>query len=92
MRARGYLSQVVERWNPHANIRQDLFQIIDVLGVCELGTLGVQSTSYQNLSARVKKIAESETIADIRKAGWSIEVHGWRKVNNRWQVKIVDVS
>ena len=88
----GYRVAVVERWNPHAMVRQDLFGIIDVLAIREGETLAVQCTSYNNISSRVKKVAEAEATPDIRDAGWRIEVHGWRKVKGRWQCRVVDCS
>ncbi|MHB1530468.1 MAG: hypothetical protein ACYCXT_13820 [Acidiferrobacteraceae bacterium] len=46
LRKAGYpLVQVVEKWNPHAGVRQDLFGIIDVLAVGPGGVLAVQCTS-----------------------------------------------
>jgi len=92
MRDRGYRAAVVEKWNPHAKIRQDLFGVIDVLGIQEGDTLAVQSTSYSNVASRIRKIEDSEALADIRAAGWSLHVHGWRKVKNRWQCREVDLS
>ena len=29
LREQGYTAEVVERWNPHARIRQDLFGIVE---------------------------------------------------------------
>ena len=92
MRSRGYLAAVTEHWNPFAKIRQDLFGILDLVCVNDKGTVGVQTTSYSNMASRVTKIAESEATPFLRKAGWVLEVHGWRKVKNRWQVRVVDVS
>ena len=83
---------IVEHWNPFAHIRQDLFGIIDLLALRDGETLAVQTTSAANVSARVKKIADAEATADIRKAGWRILVHGWKKVGNRYQLREVDVS
>ena len=96
LRGQGYMAAVVEHWNPHARIRQDLFGIIDVLAV-GVGdgdgiTVGVQSTSLANLSSRIKKMAASDSIAELRKAGWMILAHGWKKVGGRWQLKEVDLS
>jgi len=93
MRERGYLSAVVEKWNPHAKIRQDLYGIIDLVGVGD-GTLAVQSTSDNggNVAKRITKIRESENTNIILDAGWKIEVHGWKKVKNRWQVRIVEIT
>ena len=92
LRKRGYLAAVVEKWNPHAHIRQDLFGFIDVIGVGPLGTIGVQCTTKDHISDRIKKIADHENIGHVREGDWLLEVHGWAKVKNRWQVKIVDVS
>lgn len=92
LRAQGYTAAVVEHWNQHARIRQDLFGIVDVLGIGPDGTIAVQATSYSNVASRVRKIAEHENIAAIRDAGWRFEVHGWRKVKNRWTCRVVDVS
>jgi hypothetical protein len=93
LKADGYRCAVVERWNPHARIRQDLFGCIDILAIRDGETLAVQTTSASHVSHRVRKIADSEAIADIRRAGWRVEVHGWRKGSNgRWQCRTVDVS
>ncbi len=89
----GYRAAVVEKWNPHARIRQDLFGCIDILAVGNGETIAVQTTSGSNVAARVKKIAENEALPDIRAAGWKIFVHGWRKAaNGRWTLRVVDVS
>jgi Trm5-related predicted tRNA methylase len=92
LRAEGWTVAVVEKWNPHARIRQDLYGFIDILALRGSETLAVQATSYTNMSSRIKKIAEIETVAAVREAGWTIWVIGWRKVNNRWTHKITDVS
>jgi hypothetical protein len=92
LRDDGWIAEVVERWVPGANIRKDLFGWIDIMALRDGQTLAVQCTSYSNMSARVKKIEESETIAEVRKAGWSVWVIGWRKVNNRWTERTVDCS
>ncbi len=88
----GYLVAVVEKWNPHAKIRQDLFGFVDLIAIRENETLGVQTTSYSNVSARINKIAEHENVGMVRKAGWRIVVHGWHKPKNRWVVREVDIS
>lgn len=89
---RGYLVAVVEKWNPHARIRQDLFGFIDLLAIRDGETLAVQSTSYGNVSSRVNKITDHDNLPAVRKAGWGLVVHGWRKVGNRWQAREVDLS
>ncbi len=92
LRRDGYTAQVVEHWVPGANVRRDLFGIVDVLAIRGEETLGVQATSDSNVSARVRKIAESEHIAAIREAGWSVFVFGWRKEGTRWVCRKVDCS
>lgn len=77
MRKRGYVCEVVERWNPWAKVRQDLFGVIDVLCLGDNEVVGVQATSYSNVSARLRKIAEHENVAAVRRAGIRLLVHGW---------------
>ena len=86
--------QVVERWNPHARIRQDLFGFVDILALCGCETIAVQSTSWGNVPARARKIAESEHLPAVREAGWRILIHGWRKnpKSNRYELRVQDVS
>ena len=93
LRDQGYLVAIVEKWNPHAKLRQDLFGIIDLLAIKDGETLGVQTTSGDNVSKRVAKIADSSHVGALRRAGWRLVVHGWRKAaNGRWQLREVDCS
>ena len=85
--------QIVEHWNPHARVRQDCFGILDIIGVKDGDTLGIQCTTFNNRLARVRKIEDSEHLPVLRKANWSLEVWGWRKnKSNRWEVDIIDIS
>lgn|SRR5690349_901504 len=92
LRAEGYRAEVVEKWNPHARVRNDLFGIVDILAIRDGETLAVQTTSASNVSARVKKIADADATPDIRRAGWRMHVHGWRRKGRNWIVRVVDVS
>lgn len=93
LKSEGYTTvQIVERWNAFARVRQDLFQIIDVLAVKDGETIGIQVTSKSNLAARIRKISDSEHINNLRDANWTILVHGWYKENNRWKLEERDVS
>lgn len=92
LREKGYTVAVVEHWNSFVNKRFDLFGFIDLLALKDGETLAVQTTSYSNVSARINKIADHENVAAVRKAGWSIHVHGWHKVGRFWQVREVDLS
>lgn len=93
LRKLGYLCAVVEHWNPHARIRQDLFGIIDVLALKDGETLAVQTTSAGNVASRVRKIGECSHVGALRRAGWRIVVMGWRKGSNgRYTLREVDCS
>lgn len=94
LRDEGWIAAVVERRNPSGFNTHDLFGFIDVLAIRDGETLAVQTTSGSNVSARVKKVAEAEHVAAVRKAGWAIHVHGWRKraATRRWECRVVDVS
>ncbi len=92
-RRAGYLAAVVEHWNPHVRIRQDLFGCIDVIAVGNGETVGIQSTTAKNAAARVKKIEDMpETVAALRNGDWRIIVEGWKKTGSRWTCKETDVS
>ena len=91
LRGRGYTAAVTEHWNAFARLRQDLYGFVDVLAVGHGHTVAVQTTSYGNVAARVSKIRNSAIAPTLRAAGWRVSVHGWRKVNGRWQVREVDL-
>ncbi len=81
LRDNGYVAEVVEKWNAFARIRQDLFGIIDVVAVKPgtVGVLGVQTTSYSNVSARIKKSMANKVLPVWVRAGNRFVVHGWKK-------------
>ena len=92
MRERGYLCEITERWNQWAKVRQDLFSFVDVLCIKDGETVAVQTTSYSNISARVKKISELDTAPIVKLAGWKIIVQGWRKdKSGKWVVREVEL-
>lgn len=92
LRKDGYLAAVVEKWNPHARCRQDLFGVVDVIGLGHGETIAVQCTSASHVAERVQKIEDSEAITEMRDAGWTVVVHGWRKAKSGWVCREVDVS
>lgn len=69
-------------------IKRDLFGCIDVLATRGAETLAVQVTSGSNVASRVKKIEaldDGAVLCRLLKAGWRVEVHGWRKnAAGRW--------
>lgn len=87
LRADGWTVAVVEKWNPFARIRQDLFGFIDLIAVRGNYTLGIQTTTAANMSARRTKI-----LAEPRSKVWlspsrGIVLHGWHKVKGKWECK-----
>ena len=96
LRREGYFAQVVERFNAHAKVRQDLFGFVDVVAVHPSAgrVLLVQATSHPNVSARVRKIV-GERAAEARACldyGLVVEVWGWRKVGRRWTATVRQIA
>ncbi|MCL4368627.1 MAG: hypothetical protein M1337_05625 [Actinobacteria bacterium] len=90
LRKAGYpLVQVVEKWNPHARVRQDLFGILDVLAVGPQGIVGVQCTSAAHVADRLTKLRASAALPVLKRAGVAVHVHGWRKrkPSGRWALR-----
>lgn len=92
LRAEGYLVAITEKWNVFCKIRQDMWGWCDLLAIKENEVLAVQTTSYTNISARVQKITNSDTLGMVRKSNIKVNVHGWRKVGSRWECKVIDIS
>ena len=99
MRQKNYVAEVVERWNPHARVRQDLFNFIDVLCIRPGEIVGVQTTTVANQSARIAKIKASAFASIWIEAGGKIVVHGWSKKlvkrggkAKRWTVTETEVT
>lgn len=93
LRKRGFpLVQVVEKWNPHAKIRQDLYGIIDVLAVSDEEIVAVQATDGTSVSKRLAKMAESKALPILINCGIRVFVHGWRKNSKgRWVLREVEL-
>lgn len=89
LRDDGYLTAVVERWNPYARIRQDLFGFIDIVAIKVNETLAVQTTSTSNLSSRLSKIAQNKSaIVWLGSTTRKIILHGWSKKGPRGKRKV----
>jgi hypothetical protein len=69
---------IVEKWNQFSKTRHDLFGFVDLVAIRDGETLGIQATSYSNIAARVKKIKEHENYLKVKRAGWNLEVWGWK--------------
>lgn len=90
----GYTARVTEHWNHYAKIRQDLFGFIDIVALHPdaKGLLGIQTTSYANLQARVKKIFGTSVARLWLDCGNRIDVHGWDKRAGRWECAILTIT
>jgi hypothetical protein len=98
------LVQITEHWNPFAGVKNDLFGVIDVLGIRGTEIIAVQATSTSNVSSRVAKLVEAtfknpETkteclvIDALIRAGIKVYVHGWgRDAKGKWVLREVELS
>lgn len=75
----GRTCTIVEKWNPFAKVRQDLFGFIDVLCLNDGEIVGVQATSDSNHSTRKIKILAHENYPKWVKANGKVEVWSWKK-------------
>jgi hypothetical protein len=83
----GYAARVVEKWNPFAKVRQDLFGG-DLLAL-KAGTpiLPVQATSGSNHAARRVKLEAGAVITLWTQSGAVLEIWSWTKKGLRGKVK-----
>lgn len=98
----GSLVAIVERWNPHAKVRQDLFGFADLVAVIPgvPGTTYVQTTSGSNVSKRLDKMRTEPVASRVRAClatGNTVMVHGWRLAGprgkrKRWTLREVEVT
>ena len=82
----GFTVAIVERWNPFAKVRQDLFGIIDLLAVGNNVTVGVQVTTLGHRTSHREKILASPHLANLKQSGWQIHLHSWRELVDGWKV------
>ena len=99
LEADGWTVAIVEKWNPHVRIRQDLFGFADLLAMKAGETpLLIQVTST-GWASRVQKILDEPRAELALQSGFRIEVHGWRKLKVkrggkafRWTPKIIQIT
>lgn len=84
----GYTVAIVEKWNPWAKVRQDLFGIIDLLCVKKGKTLGVQVTTLSHKQDHIDKMVAHPNLKKLLGAGWNIQLHSWRKLKDGWEADI----
>lgn len=90
----GWIVWTVERIIPRVNKKVDLWNCFDQVAIRNGELICLQPTSWSNVSARVKKIGESEYIGEVRKLNFGLYVYGWKWCprTKQWLHKIVDVS
>lgn len=89
LREAGMTVAVTEHWNPFAHIRQDLFQVFDLVALCPVTRriYGVQVSTTGNIAKRRKKILESQEARLWSRCGGGILLHGWSKKGPRGKRK-----
>ena len=87
-RKRGWTAQVVERWNPHARIRQDLFGCIDIVALTDTGILGIQACAGASHAARMAKCRAEPRMWEWFYSGGHFEVWSWAKRGARGKRKV----
>jgi hypothetical protein len=98
LKADNWTVAVVEKWNPWARVRSDLFGFADLLAMSPTrGILAVQTTSGGNVAARIAKIRNEPRAGIWLASGGRIVVHGWRKVGPRgkrkvWECREVEIE
>jgi hypothetical protein len=95
LREGGAIARVVERWNPYARKRQDLFgQDIQAIQGCKL--IGVQSTSGAHHADHVTKAITNPEVAAWLRTGNGFEIWSWAKKGPRgkrklWQSRVTQL-
>lgn len=91
----GWTAQVVERWNPYARVRHDLFGVIDIVVLDGQGggPLGVQVTSGSHVAARLAKAKSEIRLRHWLAAPARFQVWGYRKVGpsgkrKLWELRV----
>ena len=88
----GFMAAVVEKWNPHARVRQDLWGFGDVVAIKNRLWLIVQACNATDLARRVKKIQQEPRAKRFLQEGGHIVVMGWRKRKKRKDGKLWTVT
>lgn len=91
----GYICWIVEKFNVYIKRRQDLFGFIDIVCIKEdeKGVLGIQSTSGDNISARIKKSIAVPALKVWLMAGNRFVVQGFRKnIKGRYVERQVEIT
>lgn len=98
LKGRGLVYAVVERWNPYARIRQDLFGIIDIIVLDPArGVVGIQSTgsAFAEHHRKLTQDRRQACVDWLSTPRTALELWGWRKIKVKrggkavvWQPRI----
>jgi hypothetical protein len=93
LRKDGWLPAVVEKWNPGARVRQDLFGFIDIMALDTLGRppVGIQVTTTGHMADRLRKMTTAPVgykLAYWLNSGLTVEIWGYAKRGPRGQRKV----
>ena len=93
LRATGAVAAVVEKWNPHAKIRQDFLGFGDILAVepARVGVTAVQACITKDMQKRLRKILSEPVRPRVGlwlAAGNRLYIWGWAKRGKRGQPKL----
>lgn len=89
LRKAGYEVAVVERYNPFAHVRNDLFGFCDLLAFrAGMPLMFVQTTSATNSAARRRKILQNSTAKALVQAHHEVVIHAWGKRGARGEKKV----
>lgn len=93
-RKHGFTTQVVERYCTFSRRRIDLFGVIDVVAMDGKNILGIQTTSGDHVSHRLKKIKAEPRAKQWLESGGRLFVHGWslKKRSRRWECREIEVT
>ena len=82
LRDQGFKVGVVERWIPGANIRKDLFGIIDIIAISSNKIIGIQSTSYKQRKPHLDTIYGSclDSTKSWLDGGGELWLISWKKI------------
>lgn len=84
LREQGFLCAIVEKWNPYAHVRQDLFGFADILAMKpEVGIVAVQTTSRAHRKDHYDKIVACATVPLWLDCGGKIWLITWAKTGDR---------
>lgn len=88
LRSAGWICAVVERWNAHAGVRQDLFGFADILAIRPGVILAIQVTTGGNHAARRAKLDGEPRVRDWLAAGGAVELWSWSLRGERGKRKL----